>query len=177
LDRYLSDDFVAELAATLGSRAASYREAVADTEPVAIAVGDAGRVVAALGMAVKLAGAHVDRTRADAVGVAADGADALVGIGVAIGVAGGSARVEIGGRTLVWTRAVLVRAVELIRDGRWECPCRGRHEPGGVCDVRRSPAGADNAVRPGRGHFDHHEGGLARLDVPGSIGSPPLSER
>jgi hypothetical protein len=39
------------------------------------------------------------------------------------------------------------------------------------------PAGADNAVRTGRGHFDHHEGGLALFDVPGSIGSRPVTER
>jgi hypothetical protein len=31
-------------------------------------------------------------------------------------------------------------------------------------------AGADNAVRAGGGHFDHHEGVLALLDIAGSIG-------
>ncbi len=47
LDRYLPDDVVAALADTLGAADATYRDAVAATEPVILNVADLGRIIAA----------------------------------------------------------------------------------------------------------------------------------
>jgi hypothetical protein len=136
LDRYVTEEFVARLADTIGAQVATYRDAVQDTEPVSITLTDVGRIVAALGMVVKLAVAHAEHTRADAAGITHDGADAMVGVGAAIVRAAGSSHVDIGGQTLVWIRGVLVRAIGLLREGRWQCPCRSPHPSGADCELR-----------------------------------------
>jgi hypothetical protein len=133
LDTYLTEENVAGIATTLATQAASYRSAVQATEPISLSVAETGRVIAALGMAIKLAAEHAEATGADASGVAHDGADAVVGIGAVIAKAGRAPRVEVGGQMLVWTRGVLVRTIELLRAGRWRCPCRTPHPPGERC--------------------------------------------
>jgi hypothetical protein len=140
LDRYLPDDVVAALADTLGAADATYRDAVATIEPVTLNVADLGRVIAAVGMTMKLATDVVESKprRADALGVATDCADAIVGIGAALRRADGATRVQIAGPTLVYTRKVLLRAIEQIRDGHWTCPCRSQHTPGTACDLQRN---------------------------------------
>ncbi len=140
LDRYLPDEVVHALADTVGKAGATYRQAVDAVEPVALDVADVGRVIAALGMTMKLATDALEKPtgRADALGVATDSADAVVGIGVAIRNTGDDQHVRIGGPTLVYTRKVLHRAIELIRDGTWTCPCRSRHTPGATCNLQEN---------------------------------------
>jgi len=76
---YVSEDNLELLARELGSLAEEYDDAVETAEPVIIKITDAGRVIAALGMAVKLAAEHIEGHQAEAAGIATDGADALVG--------------------------------------------------------------------------------------------------
>jgi hypothetical protein len=70
---------------------------------IAFDVADVGRVIAALGMTMKLATDALEKPtgRADALDVATDSADAVVGIGVAIRNTGHDQDVEIGGADLV----------------------------------------------------------------------------
>ncbi len=79
-----------------------------------------------------------DPRRVEALGVATDCADAVVGIGAALRRADGTTRVQIAGPTLVYTRKVLLQAIEHIRDGHWTCPCRSQHTPGTACDLQRT---------------------------------------
>jgi hypothetical protein len=138
---YVSEDNLEFLAQELGSLAEEYGDAAQAAEPVTIKITDAGRLVAALGMAVKLAVEHIESHQAAAAGIATDGADALVGAGVAMHAAKSAAEFRFGGRHLVWTRKVLLRTIELISDGTWACPCEGPH--GGVqpCRLQRQLAG------------------------------------
>jgi len=138
LDRYLPDDVVHALAEVVGTEGVTYRRAVDAAEPVTLDIADIGRVIAALGMTMKLATDALEKPggRADAFGVATDCADAVVGIGAAIRNTDGDDEVEIGGPTLVYTRKVLQRAIELIRDGTWACPCRSRHTQGATCSLQ-----------------------------------------
>jgi len=131
---------VAALADTLGAADATYRDAVATTEPVTLNVADLGRIIAAAGMTMKLATDAMESKprRADALGVATDCADAVVGIGAALRRAASATRVQIDGPTLVYTRKVLLQAIEQIRDGHWTCPCRSQHTPGTTCDLQRN---------------------------------------
>jgi hypothetical protein len=76
--------------------------------------------------------------RVQALGVATDCADAIVGIGAALRRANDATRAELAGPTLVYTRKVLLQAIEQIRDRRWSCPCRSRHTPGTTCDLQRN---------------------------------------
>ena len=99
------------------------------TAPITIETANAGRVITGLGLALKLAAEHVEGDRADAIGIATDCADAMVGIGAAIRAADGSARLQFGGQTLVRTRTVLLRIIDLIRDGRSTCPAQVRTRP------------------------------------------------
>jgi hypothetical protein len=138
---YVSEDSLEVLARELGSLAEEYDDAAQTAEPVTVKITDAGRVVAALGMAVKLAAEHIEGHRADAAGIAADGADALVGLGVAMSTAKGAGEFRFGGQHLVWTRKVLVRTIELISDGTWVCPCEGPHDGVPTCRLRRQLTG------------------------------------
>jgi hypothetical protein len=140
LDRYLPDDVVIALADTLGTAGAAYRDAVAATEPVTLTVADLGRVIAAVGMTMKLAtdAMESESHRVQALGMATDCADAIVGTGAALRTVPGVTRVELAGPTLVYTRKVLLQAIEQIRDRHWACPCRSRHTPGTVCDLQRN---------------------------------------
>lgn len=141
LERYLTEESLELLAQHLGSLAESYHDAVDTTAPITIETANAGRVIAGLGLALKLAAEHVEGDQADAIGIATDCADAMVGIGAAIRAAGGSARLQFGGQTLVWTRTVLLRTIDLIRDGRWTCPCPGPHKTGSTCPLQRDLTG------------------------------------
>jgi len=138
---YVTEDNLELLAEQLGSLAGEYDEAAGAAEPVAVRFVDAGRVVAALGMAVKLAAEHVEGHQADALGITADGADALVGLGVAMSTAKGAGEFRFGGQHLVWTRKVLVRTIELISDGTWACPCEGPHDGEPACRLQRQLTG------------------------------------
>ena len=141
LERYLTEESLELLAQHLGSLAESYHDAVDTTAPITIETANAGRVIAGLGLALKLAAEHVEGDQADAIGIATDCADAMVGIGAAIRAADGSARLQFGGQTLVRTRTVLLRIIDLIRDGRWTCPCPGPHKTGSTCPLQRDLTG------------------------------------
>jgi hypothetical protein len=136
LDRYMPDDLVGALADTLGAADATYRDAVATTEPVTLTVADLGRVVAAIGMTMKLATDALE-SKPPPSRRAGRAADAAVGIGAALRRADGATRVQITGPTLAYTRKVLLQAVGQIRDGHWTCPCRSQHIPGTACEMQR----------------------------------------
>jgi hypothetical protein len=138
---YVSEDSLELLAQQLGSLAGEYDDAAETAEPVVILSADAGRVVAALGMAVKLAAEHIEGHQADALGITTDGADALVGLGVAMSAAKGASEFRFGGQHLVWTRKVLVRTIELIGDSTWACPCEGPHNGRSACRLQRQLTG------------------------------------
>lgn len=138
---YVSEDNLELLAEQLGSLAGEYDDAAGAAEPVVVRFVDAGRVVAALGMAVKLAAEHVEGHQADAFGITADGADALVGLGVAMSAAKGAGEFRFGGQHLVWARKVLVRTIELIGDGTWACPCEGPDDGEPGCRLQRQLTG------------------------------------
>ncbi len=138
---YVSEDNLELLAQELGSLAGEYDDAAETAEPVTIQLRDAGRVVAALGMAVKLAGEHIEGHQADALGITTDGADALVGLGVAISAAEGASEFRFGGQHLVWTRKVLVQTIEFIGDSTWACPCAGPHNGKSACRLQRQLTG------------------------------------
>jgi hypothetical protein len=142
MERYLTDEVVHALARGIGTAGATYQEAVDTTEPVTLSIADAGRVIAALGMTMKLATDAVAQPPgpAEALGVATDSADAVVGIGVAIRNTHPGAAVQVSGPTLVYARKVLQRTIELIRDGTWTCPCRSRHAPNETCELHRNLA-------------------------------------
>jgi hypothetical protein len=144
---YVSEDNLELLAQQLGSLAGEYDDAAETTELVIILSTDAGRVVAALGMAVKLAAEHIEGHQADALGITTDGADALVGLGVAMSAVKGASEFRFGGQHLVRTQKVLVRTIELIGDGTWACPCEGPHNGK---PARRPAAAADRGLAPRR---------------------------
>jgi len=78
LERYVTEEFIDGLAQTLASQAVSYRETVAAAEPVHLLTPNTGRVIASLGMVLKLAAEHADETQTESMAIITDGADALV---------------------------------------------------------------------------------------------------
>lgn len=48
---------------------------------------------------------------------------------------GDTDHIEIGGRTPVWIRGILVAAINLLGDGQWTCPCKGTHDPNPTCTL------------------------------------------
>lgn len=135
LDRHVTDDFVSVLVETLASHASTYEEVVKATELVSLTTGDAGRLLAALGMALKLAAQHAEQTQADSMAILTDGADAIVTMGAALRASGGTAQVELGGQALVWARGILVQAIDLLRTGQRPCPCNGTHQADSTCTL------------------------------------------
>ncbi|WP_432898236.1 hypothetical protein ACQP1S_21130 [Micromonospora matsumotoense] len=119
------------LATVLGEHAATYRDVMAEAEPVTITVPEAGRVIAALGMVCQLATDQIEEDPADAAGLLTDAADAIVGIGAEIRTSTREEPVTINGRALVYSRAVLTRAIGRLTTGSWESPCGETHRPGG----------------------------------------------
>jgi hypothetical protein len=95
-------------------------------------------VAAGVGMVLKLAAGHAEKDSTVALGIITDVADAVVGLGVAIHAAAPSGPVEIGGRTLVYVRGVLVSTIDRLRDETWTCPCPGPHAVGLTCGVCES---------------------------------------
>lgn len=148
MERYLSEEVLHAIARGIGTAAATYDEAVATTEPVTLSIADAGRVIAALGMTMKLATDAWAQPLgpAEALGVATDTADAVVGIGAALRNAHPGTAVQVGGSTLVYARKVLQRTIELIRNGTWTCPCRSRHAANETCEMQRNLAGDLNLL-------------------------------
>jgi hypothetical protein len=130
LQTYTTPHNISLLAKVLGEHAATYREVMAEAEPVTITVPDAGRVLAALGMVCKLATERIGKDPADAAGVLTDAADAVVGIGAEIRTTEHNEPVTISGRTLVYSRTVLTRTIEGLTTGIWACPCGDPHRPG-----------------------------------------------
>jgi len=147
LDRYVTDGFLAILIQTLATHAATYQEAVQAAEPVSLSTTDAGRVLATLGMTLKLAAQHAEQTPADSMAILTDGADTIVTIGAALTASGATAQIELGGQALVWTRGILVQAITLLRTGQWACPCTGTHGPEPTCTL--VPALARNLTLAG----------------------------
>jgi hypothetical protein len=137
LDNYVTGDFVVKFARSLARHAETYDQAVSEIEPVGLTIAETARVLAATGMALKLAAGHVELTMAESMAMLTDGADFIVGIGAAMSAADGSGQVELGGQILVWIRSILVRTIDLLRSGRWTCPCEGTHGQNPTCTLVR----------------------------------------
>jgi hypothetical protein len=120
---------------SLARHAETYDELVREIEPVSLTIAEAAYVLAAIGMALKLAAGHVEQTTADSMAILTDGADVIVGIGAAISAGDGSGQVELGGQVLVWIRGILVQSIDLLRSGSWTCPCDGTHGQNPTCDL------------------------------------------
>jgi hypothetical protein len=141
VDSYLTDEFVAALVDALVAEDGIHQDAMHAAEPMSIACADVGGVIAALGMIMKLVTDALDRNvaRADSMGIATDCADAVVGLGVAVNHADPGGPVQVDGRTLVYSRRVLQRAIRMLRDGTWECSCHRRpHEVDDECTLRHN---------------------------------------
>lgn len=139
LDSYLTDTAVRQAAQTIAATYATRQQAADTVEPILLSATDVGRVLAAVGMTVKLAAVALEQPdgHATALGVATDAADAIVGVGVALNGSNRVEAVELAGQTLVLTRTVIQQAIQLIRAGTWPCPCRDRHAVGSGCDLQR----------------------------------------
>jgi hypothetical protein len=142
LDSYTSPDMLRLLADALQRAGHTYRDAVAEVAPVLLTVTDAGRVTAALGMAAKLAVDALDAApdpaaRSDALGVATDCADAVVGVGVAIQDLAEDSTVQIAAPAVVHTRKVLQRTLDALAEGNWPCPCPTPHAPPTRCALQQ----------------------------------------
>jgi hypothetical protein len=135
LDNYVTGDFVVKFARSLARHAETYDQAVSEIEPVGLTIAETARVLAATGMALKLAAGHVELTMAESMAMLTDGADFIVGIGAAMSAADGSGQVELGGQILVWIRSILVRTIDLLRSGTWTCPCEGTHGQNPSCTL------------------------------------------
>jgi hypothetical protein len=131
---FISEDTVAALAEALASQEAEYHAAAEGAEPVALEAAEAGHVIAALGMAVKLAVEHVEDTRTASLGVITDAADSFVRIGGELLTATLAEQLEFGGHELALTRGILVDTIENLRSGKWWCPC-GPHAAGAACGL------------------------------------------
>ncbi|MFE9651828.1 hypothetical protein [Micromonospora sp. NPDC006431] len=131
LQTYITPQVIALMAKILGAHAATYHEVMTEAEPMALTVPDAGRVLAALGMVCKLATEQIGEAPADAAGVLTDAADAIVGISAQLRTNTSKQPVTVGGTTLVYSRTVLVRAIDALGSGQWQCPCSEPHSPAG----------------------------------------------
>ena len=143
IDNYMPVGMISELAQAVAAVNDEYQDAAQSTEPVTLGASEAGRVIAALGMTMKLAtqALQLPGSRSETLGVATDLADAVVGMGVAIESTGEGQPVQVGGSTLVYTRKVLRQTIDLLGDGTWVCPCPSRHVPDATCELQRTLAG------------------------------------
>lgn len=137
LASYISGESVEALAASFASRKAEYRRTTEDAEPVTLGAAEAGHVIAALGMAVRLAVEHVEETRTASLGLITDAADAIVRLGAHLRTVSPPGQIEFGGHELVLARSILVDTIERLRAGRWQCSC-GPHPDGTACGLTAS---------------------------------------
>lgn len=143
LDRYLTEVALGGMVDAISRAGAIQREAAATAEPVLVDAASIARVFASVGMAMKLATEAMEKEalRTDALGVATDCADAVVGVAAALAAAHGAEQVEVGGPTLVYVRKVLTQTIAALRDGDWACPCRDRHGQAQPCRLQRQLTG------------------------------------
>jgi hypothetical protein len=81
---------------------------------VTLSAFEAARVIAALGMVLKLAAEYAETDRAETLGIIHDGADAIVGIAAAVANAQPAQHLHVGGQDLVLGRKTLNHAIRLI---------------------------------------------------------------
>jgi hypothetical protein len=115
-----------------------------ETAPMTITVQDAGRVLAALGMVCMLATGQVDKAPEDAAGTLTDASDAIVGLGAALRSNDGDEPISVCGRTLVYSRTVLTRAIGGSAQGSGPVHAAASARPRG----RPVLAGAESDGRP-----------------------------
>jgi hypothetical protein len=111
------------------SRKAEYRRTTEDAEPVTLEAVEAGHVIAALGMAVKLAVEHVEENWTASLGLITHAVDAIVRLGAQLRTITPLGQVEFGGHELVLARGILVGAIKRLRTRQWRCSC-GPHLAG-----------------------------------------------
>jgi hypothetical protein len=134
LTSYISEQSIESLAARFAAMKAEYRGMTEEVEPVTLEAAEAGHVVAALGMAVKLAVEHVEETRMASLGLITDAADAIVRLGAQLRTIAPLGQVEFGGHELVLARSILVGTIERLRAREWQCSC-DPHPAGEACNL------------------------------------------
>ena len=135
LQNYMNERAIADLVAAVGRAGAAHSEAVSTADPVTISATDLGAVMAALGMALKLAAqAFEDSSQfVTALGITTDAADAIVGLGAALRETDNQDKVMLDGWSVIHARSVLQSTLEHLRDRTWSCSCRDQHVVGRSC--------------------------------------------
>lgn len=138
LQNYVDADALDRLVAAVVGAGTTYAKAASSAAPIEVSATELGAVVAALGMAVKLAAeALEDPTQSvSALGLITDAADAFVGLGVVLRGAVDHDKAIIEGPALVYARSVLQVTVRHLRDRSWACSCHDQHVVGQPCSMQ-----------------------------------------
>ncbi|MGX7670391.1 hypothetical protein [Plantactinospora sp. DSM 117369] len=149
LYRYLRTEEVVAFAGVLANASAQYRQTIDETEPMRLLTKHVGDVVSALGMVVKLATDHIETAPADTLGILTDTADAIAGLGAALREGEDASWASVDGPTVAYSRIGLERAIELIDNRKFGCPCRSQHLPeAGRCELAQKLAATLKLVKP-----------------------------
>lgn len=134
-DRYLTDPVMQALIRACLEAGAEHAQARESADDLTLSITDAGHVTAALGMIMKLVARVLDDHPgdADALGIATDAADAVVGLGHALRTPEADT-VTLLGVHAVYARQVLTQAIALLVNATWPCPSH-QHPPGTSCDL------------------------------------------
>ncbi|MFG1676585.1 hypothetical protein [Micromonospora sp. NPDC049282] len=138
MQTYIAPHTISLLAKVLAEHAATYRAAADQAEPVTIAVPNAGHLLAAIGVARKLATERTRTDPTDAAGIRTGAADAVAGLGAQLAArTSADEPVIVSGPTPVFSRSVLTRVIDRLTTGSWTCPCREPHPAGKPCTMVR----------------------------------------
>ncbi len=133
-DRYLTTAFIQSLADAIARADREYGRAVANVEPLLLGAADVGRVVAALGLVLKLATNvfEIDAQRVNVLGIATDASDAVVGMGLRYVRSPQTGESKLTGRAQVHARKVLQQAISSLREGSLALRVRRQARAGSV---------------------------------------------
>ena len=141
VDRYMTEQHLDAIARATAKANATTLDAIRGADTLTIPRFSVARVVAAIGMCLKLAVAEASAGNATsetgALGVATDAADAVTGLGAALAADDGSESVTLSGPTAVYARRVITATVNNLRSANWECACGSPHTSD-RCSLQRS---------------------------------------
>jgi hypothetical protein len=135
VENYVTGPVMEALVRACLAAGAEHAQALYTADTLTLSITDAGHVTVALGVIIKLVAQVLDERPhdADALGIATDAADAVVGVGHALR-SPTADTVTLEGAHAVYARRVLTQAIEHLRSSSWTCPGH-RHTPGTDCDV------------------------------------------
>ena len=140
VDRYMTEQHLGAIAMATARANATALDAIHGADTLTIPRFSVARVVAAIGMCLKLAVAAASWANTDqagALGVATDAADAVTGLGAALAADDGSESVTLSGPTAVYARRVITATVNNLHSATWECACGSPHTTA-RCSLQRS---------------------------------------